>query len=133
MFGLNGEILYAHRYMCELVKGAPPSPEHETAHSCGNAYERCVHPDHLSWKTRAENEQDKVAQGRADWMARHGKNSKLTPEIVADIRASYPKMTVTQLADKYSVTRSNIRKILKFETWPTGEYSWNRGPEHERG
>jgi hypothetical protein len=37
LFGLDGKLLYAHRYMCELKNGAPPTPEHEAAHTCGNA------------------------------------------------------------------------------------------------
>jgi len=120
--GYEGKHYYAHRFMCELVNGPPPTPRHETAHSCGRGHDACVHPKHVSWRTRAENEQDKVAHGNAAWSA-GGSNTKLTPELVSEIRALYPLVTVTELSIIYKVSRSNIRKILKRETWPTGDYS----------
>lgn len=43
----------AHRNMCFLVHGAPPTPKHIAARSCRNKL--CVAPKHLSWKTRNEN------------------------------------------------------------------------------
>ena len=53
-FGYEGKHYQAHVYMCELVNGPCP-PGHEAAHSCGRGHDACVHPKHLSWKTRAEN------------------------------------------------------------------------------
>lgn len=116
MFGFNGQLLYAHRYMCELVKGPASTPNHEAAHSCGRGEDGCVHPKHLSWKTRTGNERDKIAHGRSAWGPRRSRRYMLTSAQVLAIRAS--DKTVTELAEQYHVTRSNIRKILKFETWP---------------
>jgi hypothetical protein len=116
-FGYEGKQYQAHRYMCELVNGPPPTLEHETRHTCGRGHDACVHPRHLIWGTRTENERDKVAHGRASWQAGRSR-FKLTVDQVHKIRADYPATTVAELARVYSVSESNIRKILKFETWP---------------
>lgn len=80
-FGRQGKFIYTHRYICELVKGPPPTPEHQAAHSCGRGHEGCVNPKHLSWKTRAENQLDRREHGTENrvW-------NKLTPDDVAEIR-----------------------------------------------
>src|SRR3569833_517171 len=62
--GIDGKLLRAHRVMCELVHGPAPTQEHHAAHSCGNGHNACVHPMHLSWKTKEENAQDRVQDGR---------------------------------------------------------------------
>jgi hypothetical protein len=49
----------AHRAMCRLVHGDPPSPAHQAAHSCHNGRRGCVHPQHLSWKTDKENREER--------------------------------------------------------------------------
>jgi hypothetical protein len=51
------------RLACELVHGPAKSPVYEAAHSCGNGHLGCVNPQHLSWKTRRENEADKFIHG----------------------------------------------------------------------
>src|SRR5690349_16534473 len=55
---VDGRQQYAHRIMCTLVNGEPPTELHETAHSCGNGHLGCVHPGHVRWATRAENHAD---------------------------------------------------------------------------
>jgi len=120
MFGLNGEFLYAHRYMCELVNGPAPSPEHHAAHSCGRGADGCVHPKHLSWKTQLENERDKAGHGINAWTHRNGVRHKLTEEQVAEIRSLEGKKTIYELERMFGVTRSNIRKILQRKTWVHG-------------
>jgi hypothetical protein len=54
----DGKPIRAHRVMCILVHGDPPFPKAEAAHSCGNGNLGCVNPNHLSWKTHAENMAD---------------------------------------------------------------------------
>jgi hypothetical protein len=79
MLGYLGDTLYAHRLMCQLAHGDPPTPDHIAAHSCGRGHEGCVNPNHLSWKTYSENELDKRVHGttRNPWW---GKKGKLTRE-----------------------------------------------------
>jgi hypothetical protein len=117
-FGVNGRQYYAHRFMCELVNGPPPSKRHQAAHSCGCGASGCVNPKHLSWKTQLENERDKAAHGVSAWTHRNGKRYKLTPQQVIEIRSLEGKRTPTELEQQFGVTRSNIRKIWKGQSWP---------------
>lgn len=56
---LGGKIRRAHRYVCTLVNGDPPTPKHEAAHSCGNGHLGCVNPRHLRWATTLENQRER--------------------------------------------------------------------------
>lgn len=113
----NGRVRKAHRVMCELAHGNPPTPQHEAAHSCGCGNKGCVNPRHLSWKTRSENAFDTVRHG-AHWRA--GKQTpryKLTAEQVAEIRALKGFLTQVELGVIYGVSHRNIGKILRGVTW----------------
>lgn len=60
----EGRVTTAHRAALIVWKGYPPSPEHQAAHEpliCHNR--KCVNPRHLSWKTKSENEADKLLDG----------------------------------------------------------------------
>jgi len=112
-----GQRHYAHRFMCKLAKGAPPTPEHEASHSCGRGDEGCINPNHLFWKTKTENALDCRKHGT---QAKHhgGRAGKLTPEQVAEIRSSAEKQCdLARLFGVHETTISNIktgrtRKIL---------------------
>src|SRR4051812_5100930 len=62
-FGYLGKNIYAHRFMCELIHGPAPTPDHHAAHSCGNGHKACVNPMHITWKTSSENMRDKELHG----------------------------------------------------------------------
>jgi hypothetical protein len=115
-FGFEGKVYRAHRYMCELAHGLPPSSDLEAAHSCGNGHLGCVNPNHLSWKTRSGNQQDRVAMGRTFQGPRH----KLTVDQVAEIRALEGQVTNTALAKRFNVSRGAVRMVLLRQTWPRG-------------
>lgn len=57
---LGEKMIYAHRYVCTLVHGEPPSEDHQCAHSCGNGHLGCVAKNHLRWATQSENMADRV-------------------------------------------------------------------------
>lgn len=119
-FGYHGKPRSAHRFMCELVHGAPPTPEHHAAHSCDNGHLGCVNPRHLSWQTPSANAIDKRRTGR---YATQGSRFKLTPLAVAEIRAMRGIKTQERLAAQFGVSRRNIGMIQTGKSWLTGDYA----------
>lgn len=117
--GYNGKVHYPHRLMCELVNGPAPTPKHQAAHSCGRGHDCCVHPKHLSWKTNAENQEDRKRHGNGNKVGRIRR--KLTPEDVAYIRATVGEKTVFELAEQFGVTSSNVCQIRRGEIWRSAE------------
>lgn len=113
----DGKLRYAHRVMCELVNGQPPTPTHEAAHSCGRGNQGCMTPRHLSWKTRSENQAERRSHG-THGKGMPGRRYKLTAETAAEIRTKIGTMTNDALAAQYGVTRSNIRQIELGKIWP---------------
>ena len=61
--GHEGKRPWAHRLMCELAHGPPPTPKHQAAHECGKGHYGCVNPRHLAWKTNSENQLDRRKNG----------------------------------------------------------------------
>lgn len=60
---IDGRHNLAHRYVCKLAHGSPPSPRHQAAHGCGKGHLGCVNPYHLRWATPKENSGDRVIHG----------------------------------------------------------------------
>lgn len=101
----------AHRYMCRLAHGEPPSSHHHAAHSCGNR--RCVNPAHLSWKTPKDNQLDRPGQGRPFT----GRKKHLKPADVIEIRRLRGIERPADLARRFGCTESNIRHIQTGATY----------------
>ncbi len=112
-FGYLGEGYYAHRFMCELAHGKPPSDTHEAAHSCGDA--TCVNPRHLSWKTPGENGLDCRKHG-THVRSRYGTAGKITAEQADAIRGQKGIKTLRELADEYGVSESCISNVWTGKT-----------------
>lgn len=113
---VDGKQSGAHRYMCEVANGPPPTSRHEAAHSCGNGADGCVSPKHLYWATPKENKADEVAHGTRNrgedrWSA------KLTEDQVRKIRALKGKKTALAMADEFGVSRRQIYGILNGRSW----------------
>lgn len=104
-FGRLGVMYHAHRFMCELVKGPPPSSKHQAAHACGNR--SCVNPRHLSWKTQAENEADKTIHGTAG--RANGSRTKLSLTMIEFIRSRKGVVGQEALAKKLGLPYATIR------------------------
>src|SRR3972149_3745600 len=109
VFGLDGEVYYAHRYMCELVNGPPPTPDHEAAHSCGNGDQACIHPKHVGWKTPSQNQADRAAHGTKS----NGRLGKVSHAQAEEIRALKGKLKQREIAERYGITRSNVSHIQR--------------------
>ncbi len=106
--------VYAHRYVCELAHGIPPTKKHEAAHNCGNCL--CVNPHHLRWATHIENEADKILHGTTIRGERSG-NAKLNARQVLEIRALKGSRSEQQIADLYGVGRVTVHRIHHRQRW----------------
>lgn len=111
MLGYYGKVKEAHRIMCILIHGSPPTPRHQAAHDCGNGQEGCVNPKHIFWKTPKQNRLDSNAHGTGNQPAPR----RLTLDQVREIRAS--TLPYAELAEAYGVHRDTIGKIFRGETW----------------
>ncbi len=105
------------RVVCEKHNGPPPTPKHEAAHSCGKGHEGCVNKRHLSWKTAADNQADRVAHGTSNrgerqWMA------KLTPSRVIEIRQlASSKLPQREIAKRFGIEQSWVSRIVTRNSW----------------
>lgn len=106
----------AYRAICELAHGAPPTPKHQAAHSCGKGRDGCVSPAHLLWKTHIENDADKSGHGTRVRGSEHS-GAKLTEDDVIVIRGLFGTMTHCSIAERYGVSRPTISLISSGATW----------------
>lgn len=114
-------FVYAHRYMCELVHGPAPSSDHEASHSCGRGHEGCVHPRHVSWKTKSENQADRARHGTKST----GCRGKLTPEQAAEIMSLRGRMPQKDIAARFGISRANVSLIHCGKLWtPDKKRRW---------
>lgn len=113
---VNGERWWAHRLMCTLAHGEPPSPAHKATHNCGKGHEGCIAPRHLEWKTQKENIADCRLHGT---QARHtyGRYGKLGFGKAEQIRAMRETHTQGQLAALFEVSEGAINDIWRGRTW----------------
>lgn len=112
----EGRRYWAHRWMCEMEYGPPPTPAHKATHDCGKGHEGCVNPKHLSWKTQKENLADCWLHGT---QGRHslGPGGKLKPDEVQAIRDLEATHTQEQLATMFNVAEGTINDIWRGRTW----------------
>lgn len=108
----HGDLLYAHREMCKLVNGPPPSDIHEASHSCGCGHDGCIHPKHLSWKTPSENQLDRSGHGTAT-TNEFGSRGKLTYEQMAEIAALKGTEPQRVTAKRYGVHFETISRLQR--------------------
>lgn len=115
---VGGHYERAHRLACRMAHGDPPADRPiEAAHSCGERM--CINPRHLRWATRAENEHDKVLQGRSNRGGERSGAARLGLAEVREIRRRYANEHTTQqkLADEYGVHIMTVNSILNKRTW----------------
>jgi len=112
----DGKKVAAHRVMCFLVHGEPPTSSHEAAHSCRSASSGCVHPHHMRWATRAENQHDRVKDGTHNRGERCA-NSKLTESQVKEMRLLSDQISQSALAARFGVGQWQVSRILSGKRW----------------
>ena len=117
----DGKVVLAHRMMCEAVHGAPPTPDHQAAHSCGKGHEGCVNPRHLRWATRRENHADALLHGTHSGLSYKGDThhmAKLRSDDVRSIRRRLSRgETASALAREHCVSPSTITAVKLGKNW----------------
>lgn len=108
MLGHNGLHWRAHRLMCQMTHGHPPTSKHVAAHSCNNP--SCVNPNHLSWKTSTENHLDQRSAG-TQHTNKYGPTGALEPAQVKMIQALKGVATQAAIAEQFGVSEETIRRI----------------------
>ncbi len=106
--GVARKMWRAHRLMCVIIHGEPPSPQHHAAHSCGNR--KCISPRHLSWKTSSENMRDKRVHGTTP-VNTWGRRGKLNHEQVAEIRDLQGKKSQLEIAADFGISPHQVGNI----------------------
>lgn len=109
----EGKKIIVSRLICASINGAPKDARYEAAHSCGNR--ACINGRHLSWKTSAENNRDKILHGTVPRGERHW-SAKLSDDVVKSIISSKGENR-RRLASIHGVSESAIAKAQRGETW----------------
>lgn len=109
--------VYAHRLMCELVNGPPPSEIHEAAHNCGNGHLGCVNPNHLRWDTRKGNAADKFEHGTLLYGETHPNGIKTLEEAKEIYRRAWSGEPTIELAREFNVSPANVSMIKHGHSW----------------
>jgi len=113
----EGVHILAHRQMCILVHGQPPSRRHQAAHACGNGHLGCVNPKHLRWATPRQNNADKLRHGTTN-RGERSKGAKLTEEKVREIRERFARDEAqADIARMFAVTPGCVQSIVTGKTW----------------
>ncbi|NNU70441.1 hypothetical protein G9X67_34890 [Rhizobium sp. WYCCWR 11152] len=123
---IDGKMVNAHRYLCQIAHGEPPTPDHEAAHSCGKGHEGCISQEHLSWKTHSENMADKLIHGTHRRGERNA-GAKLTEADVLEIRAMKGVETLRKTAERFGVSQEAISAIHRGKKW-----AWLQAAEQEK-
>lgn len=101
--GHEGKMWWAHRLMCLLANGEPPTPQHQAAHNCGKGHYGCVNPRHLEWKTNSANQIDRRKNGNM-LRNRRGVRGNLSKAQQQEIVALKGQMTQVAIAAKFGVS-----------------------------
>jgi len=100
---LNNKTRQVHRLICLAFHGLPLPHQTECRHLNGNGTDN--RPENLCWGTRQENIRD------AQRLGEFSKRSKLNPEIVMELRNSYP-FNMAEKARSLGVNETTIRDAL---------------------
>jgi hypothetical protein len=115
--GLRTKGVSVRRELTEAIKGRPMRKRMFAMTTCGD--ERCVNPEHLVQRTWSQvmksvaDHSDYRIRGRKISATRR-RNSRLTPEIVADIKAA---RTCTEAAQKHGISLSHASGIRAGKYW----------------
>lgn len=107
-----------HRVAYEVFNG-PIADGLFVCHRCDNP--PCINPDHLFAGTRQDNVNDRETKGRnKPRFPLYGEDhdrSRLTREIVREIRCAPKEISNEELSKRYGVARRTVSDARRFKTW----------------
>lgn len=107
-----------HALVRALFEGLdrPPEGLHAAHGECHNP--GCINPHHVSFKTAAENAQDKVRDGTHNSGERNG-GAKITDVERAEIRRLYAtgRYTQRELGKQFGISQAQVQRIVNAPTW----------------
>lgn len=112
----DGSTTIVPRMVRDNVHGAPPFPDVEAAHSCGNGHLGRVTKSHLRWDTASGNQQDRVLHGTSNRGERNA-HAKLSEEDVRKIRVLSGSMSQRGIAKLFGVSNAAVADILHRRKW----------------
>lgn len=94
----------------------PPEGLHAAHGPCHNR--QCVNPHHVTFKSAAENAQDRVRDGTHNAGERNGM-AKITDVERAEIKRLYAggRYTQQELGKQFEITQSGVSRIVNAPTW----------------
>jgi len=100
---------YAHRVICLIKHGMPPTLSSQAWHTCGNKEGGCVNPKHIRWVELKESMRTRKKRSERTGEAHH--NSKLSNSDVLKIYSKKNIASAAELANQYKVSASAIYMI----------------------
>lgn len=112
-----GRVRQAHRVVLIVSTGANPETPLQAAHLCGKGHCGCVNPNHLEWKTPADNSLDRVRHGTVPLGECHHRSTLSAIQVMA-IRVRVAEgATQRHVAEQYGVSQASISDIVRGRTW----------------
>ena len=114
---IDGKQRQAHREICRIAHGDPPSDDYQSAHSCGKGHEGCVNQRHLRWATAAENQADRVKHGTSSRGSGNGCSILNEGQVYAIRDRIYAGEKQSDIAADFGVSKSTVHLIKTGRNW----------------
>jgi DNA-binding transcriptional regulator YiaG len=110
--GIAGKLRFVHRLVAEKFV---PNPDNlpQVNHKDGNKLNNCA--ENLEWVSNQDNRDHAVKND----LVVHGERCPWAKLTLADVRfiREHPEMTITDLANKFCVSRKTVRSVRHGKSW----------------
>lgn len=110
---INKKYVTMHRYSYQTYIGEIPKGM-LICHRCDNP--KCVNPFHLFLGTHADNAQDRVLKNRSN----HPVGERCAKAVLKEVEVleiAKSDLSITDLSEKYAVSKTTIRSIKHKKSW----------------